>query len=253
MASLLQNPFLEPSKTTILVTGATGYIATHVVNEALKLGYKVRGTVRSEDKAAKTREIFGNNPNYTPVIVKDFAGPSSEIEDAVKGVDAIIHLASDTSFSTDPNVVIPSVVHGTEAFLKAAAKEKSVKRFVLCSSMSAAVLPNNDVKQVVTVDSFDEEAVDVAWRQKGESIGLSPYPMVVYAASKTEGERAFWKFIKDEKPGFVGSSVLPYFNIGTVLNGEGVTSKMLLDLYRDGSKALLPPRKLRLLCKCDLH
>lgn len=246
MATILEKPALDPGKTTILVTGATGYIATHVVDQALKLGYTVRGTVRSEDKAEKTRKIFGNNSNYFPVIVRDFGKPDPEIEDAVRGVDAIIHLASDTTFSVDPNVVIPGVVNGTKALLKAAAKEKSVKRFVLCSSMSAAVLPRTDVKQMVTTESFNDEAVEVAWRQKGESIGESPNGMVVYAASKTEGEKAFWRFIREEKPGFVGNSILPYFNIGTVIKGqgEGVTSKMLLDLYRDGTKAILPPRKL---------
>ena len=34
-------------KGTVLVTGASGYIASHVIKELLHRGYKVIGTVRS--------------------------------------------------------------------------------------------------------------------------------------------------------------------------------------------------------------
>lgn len=34
-------------KGKVLVTGATGYIASHVINELLQKGYNVVGTVRS--------------------------------------------------------------------------------------------------------------------------------------------------------------------------------------------------------------
>lgn len=34
-------------KQTVLVTGASGYIASHIINELLQRGYYVVGTVRS--------------------------------------------------------------------------------------------------------------------------------------------------------------------------------------------------------------
>lgn len=37
-----------PPGSLVLVTGANGYIASHIVNELLELGFKVRGTVREE-------------------------------------------------------------------------------------------------------------------------------------------------------------------------------------------------------------
>lgn len=38
---------MKTDKGKVLVTGATGYIGSHVVNELLKRGYSVVGTVRS--------------------------------------------------------------------------------------------------------------------------------------------------------------------------------------------------------------
>ena len=41
-----------PKGSEILVTGITGYIGSWVAEEALALGYKVRGAVRNENRAA---------------------------------------------------------------------------------------------------------------------------------------------------------------------------------------------------------
>lgn len=43
---------------TILVTGANGYIGSHVVDQLLQIGYRVRGTVRDAQKSAWLTELF---------------------------------------------------------------------------------------------------------------------------------------------------------------------------------------------------
>jgi len=250
MAPLLGKPALDPETTTILVTGASGHIAGHIVNEALKLGYKVRGTARTQEKCEKTKKIY-DNPKYSTVIVSDFSKPSHEIEDAVKGVQSVMMVASDTTFSDDAEQVIGGVVAGVEAFLKAAAKQESVKRFTLTSSSTAVLVPRPGVEVTVGTDTWDDEAVEGAWTRKGQGIGVNPYAFVVYAASKTEGERAMWKFLEREKPGFVCNAVLPNMNMGKVLEGgsTGATGGVMIDLFKEGKKAdFLPPRECPLLC-----
>lgn len=248
MTTLPQRPALDPSTTTILVTGATGSIANHVINEALKLGYTVRGTARTEEKAKTTHAIFNNNPKYFTVVVSDYGSPdTSQIDEAVRGVQAIIHLAGDTSFDSNAEEVIGKVIAGNEAFLEAAAREPdgSVKRFVLTSSSTAAALPLPNKEVTFTTDTWNDEAVDVARNKVGEFIGPNFYGFVVYAASKTEGEKFAWSWVKDKKPSFVVNAILPGFNGGRVLKGgsAGVTSAFTLNCAQKGQRPPLPPRE----------
>lgn len=246
--NLLQKPYLDPASTLILVTGASGHIASNIVAEALALGYRVRGTARTQQKCDNTIKEHKNHPNYSTAIVADFADPSPEIDAAVKGANSIIHVASDVSFADDDAArLIDSVVHGTENFLRAAAAEPAVRRFTLTSSSTAALLAKPGVEGIVaTVDTWDDEAVDYARNRKGESIGPNNYGFLIYAASKTEGERALWNFMKTEKPNFVANAVLPNFNLGRTIGSTGATGGFIPKLVKDGRKGVgmgTTPRK----------
>lgn len=103
------------------------------------------------------------------------------------------------SFSGDPNAVIPQAIAFALNALKSAYKEASVKRFVLTSSSSAAVLSVADSTAPgvdVTEDTWNETAIKAAWADP-------PYTQergaVVYAASKTESEQAVWKYHKENR------------------------------------------------------
>lgn len=98
-------------------------------------------------------------------------------------------------------------------------------------------VPNKEVQ--VTVDSWDNEAVDAAWNKPGSSIGPNPFPFIVYAASKTEGEKAFWKYVKENKPHYTVNTVLPNMNIGHILGVGGPTGSVIPKLY-EGNKEFFP-------------
>lgn len=81
-----------PPGSHILVTGANGYVASHVVNQLLQQGYMVRGTVR----AAKPwlDEYFTKqyrSDKYESMIVSSFEDVDS-VGRALDGVDGVIHL-----------------------------------------------------------------------------------------------------------------------------------------------------------------
>lgn len=130
----------------------------------LEKGWKIRGTTRTQEKADKLRssEFFKKYTDSIEIaIVKDVVdgdfteGPSRSFSAsswpsfsqtrlvgftslALKGVDAVAHIASPFSFSEDKfeDYAYPAV-HGTTNILEAAAKVPSVKHVVVTSSFAS--------------------------------------------------------------------------------------------------------------------
>jgi nucleoside-diphosphate-sugar epimerase len=82
------------SRSYVLVTGATGFIGAHVVDQLLSRGLKVRGATRS---MAKGKVMLDARPQFAPkldfVQIQDFE-QTGVFDEAIKGVDAVIHVAS---------------------------------------------------------------------------------------------------------------------------------------------------------------
>lgn len=67
-------PLIPNSGSLVLVTGANGFAAVHVIRELLEHGYRVRGTVRSESKADHLRHVFAKHADRLYfAVVKDMA------------------------------------------------------------------------------------------------------------------------------------------------------------------------------------
>ncbi|QLI72761.1 Aldehyde reductase 2 [Metarhizium brunneum] len=248
----------------ILVTGANGYIASNIVDLLLELGYRVRGTVR-EHKPWLT-ELFEKRHGkgcFETVVTANMEEPGA-FDDAMQDTAGVIHVVASIVFmNPDPSAVIPNVVRGTESILTSASKHAAIKRFVLTSSSTAALIPKPNEKCTVTegmyfavaiasqepvdpnlqLDTWNDDAVKAAW---SESTPAAHKPYVVYAASKTEGERAAWNWMRENKPHFVMNAVLPNVNYGRVLSPQMTASTMgLARRLLQGDKTalhLLPPQ-----------
>ncbi|KAJ9604790.1 hypothetical protein H2200_010905 [Cladophialophora chaetospira] len=226
----------------VLVTGANGYIATHIVDVLLTEGYRVRGTVRGEkpwlNKLFDDRHGKGR---FESISVPSLDG-EGVYDEAIKGVSGVVVVATQLTWSSDPNEGIPPVVAGTISLLKAAAAESTVKSVVLTSSSSAAIIPEVNKEVVVDENTWNDSAVETAWAQTAPE-DIRPY--VVYAASKTEGERAAWKWHRETKPNFELNTVLPNWNTGTILSPEiaGSTMGWTANLLKGDTKVIreFPP------------
>ncbi|KAJ4854250.1 NAD dependent epimerase/dehydratase family domain-containing protein [Trichoderma breve] len=207
-----------PRGSLVLITGLTGYIATHVAQEFLHQGYKVRGTVRDISKASwLTDDLFSAEHaagKVELIQVPDLGAPHA-FDDAIKGVAAIAHVATVSNLDPDPNQVIPQTVSGIVSLLRAAAAEPSVKRVVFTSSAGSAIMPIPGASGHVGRDTWNDAAVQAAWAPPPYDASRG---MVTYMASKVEAEKAVWKFIQEEKPGFVTNVVSPFTTLGAMLH-----------------------------------
>src|SRR5438067_3919158 len=115
-----------------LVTGGAGFIASHIVDELLRRGERVRvldnfSTGREENLAGALRDI--------ELIRGDIRDPEA-VRAAVAGAQVVIHhaaLASVPLSIQDPSLCNDVNVNGTLNLL-VAARDAGVRRFILASS-----------------------------------------------------------------------------------------------------------------------
>ncbi|KAK4704117.1 hypothetical protein P7C70_g2091, partial [Phenoliferia sp. Uapishka_3] len=78
---------------TVLVTGASGFLAAYCIDEFLKAGWTVRGTVRSAAKSQHILDRYPKGAKLALVEVPDIV-TGEGLAEALNGVDAVAHTAS---------------------------------------------------------------------------------------------------------------------------------------------------------------
>ena len=118
----------------VLVTGASGYIASHLIKILLERGHKVRGTVRSLSNRSKYEFLYRLAPekNDNLTLVEADLTDRASWPAAVEGCEYIFHIASPIPpyVPKDENELIGPAVAGTVNVLEAAA-EKGAKKVVV--------------------------------------------------------------------------------------------------------------------------
>ncbi|PMD39988.1 NAD(P)-binding protein [Hyaloscypha variabilis F] len=227
-----------PLDSVVLVTGVNGFIGSHIADQFLQAGYKVRGTVRKASKADGLKALWEKKygPGQFEVVEVPEMAVKGAFDEAVKGVSGICHAAYNLSWTPDPNVLIPEVHTTITELLRSAAAEPSVKRFIYTSSISACwtAVPNEEIK--IDENTWDEESIKKAWAPPPYTLERSH---IVYSAGKVMSEQTVWKFVKEQRPNFVVNSILPNMNWGAVLDpsqpastsSQGSSSNFIPMLY----------------------
>ncbi|CAG8958193.1 hypothetical protein HYFRA_00000545 [Hymenoscyphus fraxineus] len=233
-----------PKDSLVLVTGANGYVGSHVVNKFLEAGYRVRGTTRDLKKLQGiigTWETQYGKDRFEAVVVPDMSVEGA-FDASMQGASAVVHVAGDVSFNPDPNLVIPVIVGGIKSVLASAAKTPSIKRFVYTGSSTAVSDSILTGEKHLDSSSWNEEALVKAWNPPPYG---PEHANNVYAASKVAAEKALWKFVEEKKPGFVANCVLPGCVWGRFLApGLNITTGGLLLQLLKGEAVQYPPSNL---------
>ena len=214
----------------VLVTGGSGFIALHCIDQLLEKGFMVRTTIRSESRKDEINKAMDKYPNldqnlefHICDLLKDEGW-----EAAVDGCDYVLHVASPfiLEVPSDENVLIKPAVDGTLRVLNACSKAL-VKKVVLTSSV-AAVAYGHGVEK--TYDESD-------WSNTGEDSGITPY-----AKSKTLAEKAAWNFVEelDTDKKFDFTVINPVGVFGPMLTRDIGTSNSLVSRLINGELPACP-------------
>ena len=108
----------------ILVTGASGFIATHCIVELLNHGYKIKGTIRDLDRAVRIRTILEQHTKHIENLefVQAELTEPQDWEKAMHGCGGVLHIASPVPIIQPKNAdeLIKPAREGTLNVLKAA-------------------------------------------------------------------------------------------------------------------------------------
>lgn len=119
-----------------LVTGATGFVGSHVVRKLVQRGERVRVLAR---RSSSLKNLEGVPVETTTGDLTD----RESIRRAVRGVSKVYHVAADYRlWAADPRQLYRSNVEGTRNILEAA-KAAGVQRIVYTSTVGALGIAHN--------------------------------------------------------------------------------------------------------------
>ena len=214
----------------VLVTGATGFIAGHVILQLLEAGHEVRGTARSASSAARLNETFSKYAGR-PIAI-DLVAANLERDDgwaeAVAGMDFVQHVASPfpSGVPKDPNELIRPATDGALRVLKAS-RAAGVKRVVMTSSMAAIAYGWGENRPAVLTEEH--------WSNPDNLKDNT-----AYTRSKTIAERAAWDYVNGEGKGLELAVINPAAVLGPVMSGDLSASLELLTMPLSGKIPAVP-------------
>ena len=213
--------------TKVFLTGASGFIAKHILRELFEKGYEVRASVRSEARKSELEQLF-------PDAKIEFAFLDLSKDDgwaeAMEGCDVLMHTASPFPLSEpkDPDELIRPAVDGTLRAMNAA-KAAGIKRVILTSSCAAIYKDASKPK--------DAPSDERNWTSPEDpSVGA-------YEASKTLAEKAAWDFVA-ENPDIALTTINPGAVFGPSMDARYGSSLELVEQLMGGKVPVAPPMSL---------
>lgn len=213
--------------TRVLLSGATGFIASHTIAALLEAGFEVTGTVRDATNTGATAHLraLPGAAERLELVSADLS-TAGAFDAAARDADYVIHMASPFQLTVaDPqrDLVAPAV-NGTRNMLESCARSPRVKRVVVTSSM-AAITDEPDSAKILS---------EADWNTRS-SLERNPYYF-----SKAEAERAAWDFHRVHQPAWSLVVINPFIVIGPSMTAAlNESNKILADLMGGAYPAIM--------------
>ncbi|KAJ7881926.1 hypothetical protein B0H13DRAFT_2344861 [Mycena leptocephala] len=186
------------SSELIFVTGASGFLGSHVTLQLLEKGYRVRLAARGTKADHLKSSYAGYGDRVEVVKITDIS--HDQFPEALVGVDAIIHLASPLPGRAEPAALLAAAVEGTLNVI-VQGERAGVKRMVVTSSIATVINPK---------DSYTDQDWNPVTKEFALTGGVE---MLTYAGSKKFAELALWEWA-DKHPHVEVTTLNPPFFYG---------------------------------------
>jgi len=195
---------MQPVHGATLVTGATGFVGSHVVQKLLRRGEKVRVFAR---RSSSLKNLEGLQVEIAYGDLTDRAS----LKQALAGCRRLYHVAADYRLWTpDPSVLYQANVLGTRYLLEAS-RDARLERVVYTSTVGALGLPHNGVPSDETTPTALQEMVGHYKRskflaeQEATAAAKAGIPVVIVNPSTPVGSM-------DLKPTPTGQMIVDFLN-----------------------------------------
>jgi nucleoside-diphosphate-sugar epimerase len=214
----------------VLVTGASGFVGKWCVVKLLQRGYRVRGTVRTAEKAAQVRDTVTREVGIDVAKRLEFALCDLLKDDgwaaAMLDVTVVMHVATAIRADEprDQNLVIRPAVEGTARVLRFA-HAAGIKRFILTSSIATVGYGHGQTsgRRVYNEEHFTN-LDNMRWKW-------------AYCIGKTKAERAAWEYTKAN--GMELTTIHPGAIIGPALDDDAsISIGMVTGLFDSATPAM---------------
>ena len=132
---------------------------------------------------------------------------SCAFDEAVKGASGFIHMATPVMETADPNIAIPVVVNGTLNAVQSAAKEPNSS--ISCSHpRPVPAQMQSPARSLRSTRTHGRKRPKLPHGHIRRMKHLTAFYDVHYA-SKTQGEKEAWKWVRENKPNFIFNTSYP--------------------------------------------
>ena len=194
----------------VMITGATGYIASWVVKFFLEEGFTVHAAVRDAKNKQKRKHLDDLAKHHEGDIIyfETDLLKNGSYEEAMKGCQIVLHTASPFLLETKnpQQELIDPALNGTKNILKSVNDTETVKRVILTSSVAAIYGDAIDSLRAPN-RTFDE----TMWNTTSSKTNNE------YSYSKTLAEKKAWEICKEQNRWDL-ISINPSFVVGPALN-----------------------------------
>jgi dihydroflavonol-4-reductase len=240
----------------VFVTGATGFVGSHVARALLARGADLRLLVRKSSVTTNIADLKAE------LVIGDLCDETS-LRSGMEGCEAVFHVAADYRlWIPDPESMYRSNVEGTRSIFNAA-QANGVKKILYCSSVATMGFTERSAVKPVTEDDPVSEADMIGHYKRSKYLaeqlaldaGRKGAPVVVVNPTTPVGEndikptptgRIVLDFLRGDFPAYVdtGLNLVDVHSIAEghilamekakpgeryILGGEDLTLKQILD------------------------